>query len=38
MEIPKQLEIVADIPKNENMKISKQALREREAAARAEEA
>lgn len=30
MEIPKQLEIVADIPKNENLKISRLALRERE--------
>lgn len=30
MEIPKQLEIVTDIPKNENLKISRLALRERE--------
>lgn len=30
MEIPKQLEILADIPRNENQKISKLALRERE--------
>lgn len=30
IEIPKQLEILADIPRNENQKISKMALRERE--------
>ncbi len=30
IEIPKELEILDDIPKNENMKISKLALRERE--------
>lgn len=32
MEMPKQLEILDDIPKSENLKISKQALRDRETA------
>lgn len=36
MEIPKQLEVVAEIPKNENLKVSKLALRERELAAQVE--
>lgn len=36
MEIPKQLELLAEIPKNENLKIAKQALRERELAIKEE--